>query len=195
MKTNLKRIYGSWDLGYSLDKHTLSSVCVGENEWGYPVFDTERSEAGEALYHLKYKGDFSQIDSLASSISSQIVPSLGEISFITSMPPSKVRAKQPVEELAKAVSQKCGLPYAGGFIFKKYPTPQMKDMNTTEDKVQTLMDALSINLQSIHLPERGYNVLIIDDLFDSGTSLEAATQTLKTCDKINQVFVATATWK
>ncbi|WP_454743956.1 hypothetical protein [Cupriavidus necator] len=53
MKTNLKQIFGNWDLGYALDKHTLRSTYIGDNEYGHPQFNTERSEPGEALFQLK----------------------------------------------------------------------------------------------------------------------------------------------
>ena len=49
MEVNVKEIYGEWDLGYSLDKHTVSSTPVGYNEFGHMQYDTTRSEAGEAL--------------------------------------------------------------------------------------------------------------------------------------------------
>ncbi|WP_204369077.1 hypothetical protein [Methylocucumis oryzae] len=47
---NVKQIDGVWILGYSLDKHTISSVPIGHNEFGHMQFDTVRSEAGEALF-------------------------------------------------------------------------------------------------------------------------------------------------
>ena len=53
MKTVIRQITGSWDLGYVLDKHVLSSVYLGDNAYGHPQFDTTRSEVGEALYKLK----------------------------------------------------------------------------------------------------------------------------------------------
>lgn len=58
MKTNIQSIQGPWDLGYSLDKHTLNSVYTGDNEYGHPMFDTARSESGEVLYQLKYKNQY-----------------------------------------------------------------------------------------------------------------------------------------
>ncbi len=54
MKVNLKKIAGNWSSGYALDKHVLSSEFLGHNEWGHPMFDTTRSEVGEAAYQLKY---------------------------------------------------------------------------------------------------------------------------------------------
>ncbi len=44
-----KRISGSWDEGYVLDLHTISSTLIGHNEFGHPEFDTVRSELGELV--------------------------------------------------------------------------------------------------------------------------------------------------
>jgi len=55
MKVNIRKLDGSWDLGYALHKHTLSSIYLGDNEYGHPQFDTTRSEPGEALYQLGHE--------------------------------------------------------------------------------------------------------------------------------------------
>ena len=62
---NIKEIKGSWELGYSLDRHIKSSVYLGENEYGRKMFDTQRTEIGEAIYQLKYKRDLTQVNYLA----------------------------------------------------------------------------------------------------------------------------------
>ena len=46
MEVNVKKISGAWDLGYSLDKHTISSDYLGNNERGYPQFNTSRTDKG-----------------------------------------------------------------------------------------------------------------------------------------------------
>ena len=53
-----KEIKGSWDQGYVLDAHTISSTMIGYNEFGHAEFDTLRSELGEMVYRLKYRAEF-----------------------------------------------------------------------------------------------------------------------------------------
>ncbi len=92
MNVNVKQIYGEWDLGYSLDKHTISSTPIGPNEWGHMQFDTIRSEVGEALFQLKYRSDFSQV----AVIATQIYQSLSRyfsVNLIIPMPASKQRTR------------------------------------------------------------------------------------------------------
>ena len=48
---------GDWTKGLAFDQHTLASVYLGDNAYGYPQFENTRSEMGELLYRLKSKGE------------------------------------------------------------------------------------------------------------------------------------------
>lgn len=195
MNVSVKVLNGIWDKGFSLDKHKISSTYTGENQYGHPTFDTLRTDIGEALYQLKYKSDFSKCDIIASNINNHIIPLLPFVSFIFSMPPSKSRPKQPVIEIGNSLSKIIGKPCINEILVKSKTTPQMKDITNREDRVNILLDAFVIDIKVVQtrLPKEKYNVLIIDDLFDTGTSLEAVTKKLKECGKIGQVLVATVT--
>jgi predicted amidophosphoribosyltransferase len=197
MNVNVKEINGVWDKGFSLDKHKISSIYTGENEYGHPTFNTLRTDIGEALYQLKYKSDFSQCDVIADKINNIIIPLLPFVSFIFAMPPSKVRPKQPVIEIGHALSKFTNKPCINDIIIKSKTTHQMKDIANREDRVNTLLDAFLVDTSVVKnrltSPKDKYNVLIIDDLFDTGTSLEAVTKKLRECGKIGQILVATVT--
>src|SRR3954454_19072065 len=122
MKNNILRLQGNWDAGYALDKHKISSTYIGDNEYGYPQFDTLRTEVGEALFRLKYRDKFSKADPLAAEIERHLVPKFGKIGFIVPMPPSTVRPKQPVAEIAKALSKRLGVPLFENLLVK-VPAP------------------------------------------------------------------------
>ena len=49
------RIPGRWRDGRALDVHTVSSVYVGDDEFGHARFETRRSAMGDLLYRLKYR--------------------------------------------------------------------------------------------------------------------------------------------
>jgi competence protein ComFC len=66
-KINPRRIRGSWADGYALDVHSTGSTFLGYDEFGHPVFDTMRTEVGELLYRLKYKGDASALSEIGES--------------------------------------------------------------------------------------------------------------------------------
>jgi len=63
-----KEIKGTWDQGYVLDVHTISSTMIGHNEFGHPEFDTVRSQMGELVYRLKYKGDKAAVSAILDAV-------------------------------------------------------------------------------------------------------------------------------
>jgi len=86
-----------------------------------------------------------------------------------------------------------GIPCYEELLIKTKNTPSMKDISSRDEKISTLVDAFSIN----DLLANGYvyDVLLVDDLYDTGSSLEAATQTLRQYAKIRNIYVATVTRK
>ncbi|MEW8073917.1 MAG: ComF family protein [Candidatus Thiodiazotropha sp.] len=192
MEVNIQRIYGNWDLGYSLDKHVLSSTYIGDNQWGHPEFDTIRSEVGEALFQLKYRTNFNQVSNIANQLITSLSKYFSSACLVIPMPPSKQRARQPVVEIARTVAENMGIPCYDNLLIKTQDTPQMKDIESRKEKVETLVQAFAINDL---LDEGQYDVLIIDDLYDSGSSLEAATRVLREYRKIRYIYIATATRK
>ena len=192
MKVNVCKISGHWDVGYSLDKHSISSVCIGNNEYGHPIFDTIRTEVGESLFQLKYNSDRSQLNILATQIVDSLGNYFGSASFIVPMPPSKSRPFQPVIEIAKQVAVLMIVPCREDVLVKTGQTDQMKNIPSREERIRTLCSNFKVNDV---LSEGKYNVLIVDDLYDTGSSLEAATAMLRKYEKIQKIFVATITRK
>jgi predicted amidophosphoribosyltransferase len=195
MQVNLRQISGNWDLGYVLDKHTVSSTFIGYNESGHPQFDTKRSEVGEALFQLKYRNGKEQAAPLAQQIVTTIVPKLEKVELIIPMPASNTRPWQPVDEVAKELSKLINVPVIDGVLVKiaqETPGPSLKDLGTKEEKVAALTGRLAVK-DAITNSGR-WNALLLDDLFDSGASMEAATALLKTYPKINKVYAAALTW-
>lgn len=192
MEVNIRQIHGNWDLGYSLDKQTLSSTPIGPNEWGHMQFATIRPEAGEALYQLKYRFDFAQAQRIASQMYTSLSPYFYSVGLVIPMPPSKQRQRQPVIEIARELARLMNLPCYEDLLIKTAVTPAMKDIASREEKVNTLVNAFAVNDR---LPNGIYNALLVDDLFDTGSSLEAATKVLRGYNKIQRIYVATVTRK
>ena len=193
MLINLKLIEGPWELGYSLDKHTLNSTYIGIDAYGHDRWDTTRSEAGEALYQLKYKQDTTQVDPIAQQLAISIVNKFPKIDFIVPMTPSTIRTVQPVLLVAESLAQKIGVSYIENFLIKYGTNKQLKDLTSKEEKLEALNKVMSINDSAIN--NGSWNVLIVDDLYDSGSSLEVACNLIKKNPKINKIFVASITRK
>src|SRR5580658_7594875 len=123
-----KEIKGSWDQGYVLDVHTISSTMIGYNEFGHPEFDTLRSELGEMVYRLKYRGDKGAITSVVEAIV-PFVKSWGiHPDALVPMPPSKQRSFQPVLEIAAELARSLNIELNTESLKKTKTTQQMKDV-------------------------------------------------------------------
>jgi predicted amidophosphoribosyltransferase len=192
MNVNIKQLQGSWTLGYSLDKHTISSTPTGENSFGYMQFDTVRGEAGESLFQLKNRSDFTQVPLIAQQLMASFNNVFSTAELIVPMPSSKVRDRQPVVEIAKEFANLKGIPCYENLLVKTRVTPAMKDIDSKKEKISILTNAFAVNDM---LPNGSFDVLIIDDIFDTGSSLEVATNVLRKYAKIRKIYVATVTRK
>lgn len=196
MKANLVALKGNWDTGYALDKHIVSSTYIGDNDFGYPMFDTKRTEVGEAVYQLKYKSDWEQVEPLANAIVEYILPKLSPIGLVIPVPASTPRARQPVYEVARSIANKIKVNSFENIVEKSAAegaNVPLKNLRTKDEKVAALRDRFTIHDS---IPTEGtWNALVIDDLFDTGASMEAVCGTLRTYQKIDQIYVAALTWK
>jgi len=196
MQVQIRKLDGSWDIGYALHKHSLSSIYIGDDEYGHPRFDTTRSEPGEALYQLKYRGDWEQVKPLAEQVKNSLLPLFGKIGLIIPMPASTTRARQPVDEIANELGRLTNTPVFDNVIVKApapQGSPQLKNLHSREEKVAALQGRFSINPAITN--EGCWNALLLDDLFDTGATMEAVSNTLRTYKKINRIYAAAITWK
>lgn len=193
MKTSLLRIKGPWDQGWVLDKHMLKSKYLGDGPSGRPQFDSVRTEVGEATFLLKYRNQWDRAPLLAKALAETVCPKLGTIGFIAPMPASNQRARQPVNEVATALGRILKVPAIPDLLVKTPNGKSLKDLTTKEEKLAALEGTIHVN-DTIRKAGR-WNVLLIDDLYDSGASMEVAAVALREYSKVNKVYVAALTWK
>lgn len=192
MKVALRQVRGPWAQGWVLDKHIEYSRFLGHDESGRKQFDTLRTEVGEATYQLKYRGQWDRVPVLAQAIAESICPKLADIGFIVPMPPSKHRARQPVIEIARALGERIKLPVFENLLLKQPTGTAVKDLGTRDEKLAALANALKVHDE---IASQGqWNALLVDDLFDSGASMEAAAKVLGAYAKVRNVYVAALTW-
>jgi len=193
LKVTLRQISGLWDEGWVLDKHSVSSVYLGDNEQGRPQFNTTRTEIGEATFQLKYRNDWAQAKPLARAIADNIYPKFSRVGFIVPMPASTQRTRQPVTEVAKELGALVGIPVFSNVLIKTRTGKSLKDLSTKDEKIEAIGSSFSVN-DEIPNEERR-NVLIVDDLFHTGASMEAACKVLRACPKIGRIYIAALTWR
>lgn len=190
VQINPKRISDSWTEGFALDFHTLSSEYIGDDEYGHPQFDIKRSEIGELLYRLKYREDKSVLGDIITTASQFIKSTNWPLDLIVSVPPSrKDREFQPVPPLAMGIGRFLGIKAYVDSIVKVEDTPELKGIFDFEERMRILKDAFEIHDPVV----AGRSVLLFDDLYRSGATLNAVSRLLKQEGKARNVYVLTLT--
>lgn len=168
-----QKIVGKWESGIALDFHTTSSTPIGYNEFGHMQFDTVRPEIAELLYQLKYQHKQDAAQGIIEAAAAFVTPHRAKFDLLIPVPPSTARAVQPVLVLAHGIGQAVGLPVVE-CITTTRPTAQLKN-ETDPEKRKELVDGLYA-VNPTHTA--GKNVLLFDDLFRSGSTMNAITDVL-----------------
>ena len=99
------KIKGNWKKGFAYDVHTLDSVYMGPDEYGHDRWNTTRSEMGELVYQLKYRGDTSATEKIVDLLGK--FKGLNEMGAIIPVPSTNTgRRVQPVLEIAKELGSR-----------------------------------------------------------------------------------------
>lgn len=183
------RIPGKWSAGFALDYHTVSSEFVGHDEYGHPTFDTKRSDLGELLYRLKYVSDSAVIEEIAATATDFLRTWNPSFAYIVPVPPSRARCLQPVLVLAEAIGKNLGMRVRPDAITRVKAIPQLKDVFGYDARVKLLEGAHSADPAIVE----GNGILLFDDLFRSGATMNSITETLYGIGKASDVFGLTIT--
>ena len=183
------KISGAWHEGYVLDYHTLSSDFIGYNEFGKPMFDTKYTEVGELLYQLKYKRNTDTLEALVELATVFVRKWSPSVSAIVTVPATRVRRSQPVVELATGLGKNLELPVLDGFVQNVKNTKELKNVFDYNERIRLLEGAYKVRDQSLG----GKSVLLFDDLYRSGATLNAVTKILYDQGKCSTVYALALT--
>lgn len=188
---NPRKIYGNWFEGYVLDLHSISSIFLGCDEFGHEVFDTKRSELGELLYRLKYRQDQNAIDDITEVAIDFINNKWKDIiDGIIPIPPSRANRKlQPVIEIARRMGDRLGIALHDNILINAKEKSELKNVFDFHERLEILKGNYIINGELI----KGKNILLFDDLYRSGATLNAATEALYQKGKAEKIYVLTLT--
>lgn len=181
-------IHGRWQSGVALDFHTTSSTPIGYNEAGHMQFETVRPEIAELLYQLKYRGQTEAAQGIINAAAVYLRPHRPKFDLLIPVPPSSARAVQPVIILAQGIGTAIGLPVAG-CVTTTRSTAQLKNVSDPDERQQFVAGLYTVDPAYT----TGRNVLLFDDLFRSGTTMNAITDVLLQQGQARSVRVMTIT--
>ena len=178
---NPEKIYGGdWKDGeaYALDVHTVSSAFVGYDEYGHPQFHTEYSSIGKLLHNLKYNNDTRMADEIVALALPRLTNWRKNFSIVVPAPFSKPRKIQPVFLLAEKIAKALGKSYRADLLEN---TSKVQSKEQGGKKIVEIKATKNENISD--------NVLLVDDIFDTGKTLIECVKVLKGWYKVNTVYV------
>jgi predicted amidophosphoribosyltransferase len=176
--------------GFVLDYHTLSSVHLGDDQYGHPVFETERTELGELLYRLKYRSDESVVEELVLTAADFVNSWKPGTEVIVPVPPSRLgRPLQPVLILAEGLSRRLGIPVGSDSVTRVKEIPELKNVYDYDERLRILSDAYAA--EPTQVAKR--KVLLFDDLYRSGATMNAIAAALYDQGQAADVFALAIT--
>ena len=154
---------GPWSVGWALGFHS-----------SFAGSDWRRSGVGEMTFKLKYREDDSALQPLVDEALKlcRQHPELVRVDAIVPVPPSTKRPRDPVKLFCQAMSRRLNLPVMD-IVTRTRPTKPQKEMRTLAQKRANVAGAFAISGRV-----RG-SVLVIDDLYDSGATLEEVVRALQ----------------
>ena len=168
LEINPIQLTGNWTEAYALDRHTISSEFLGQDQYGHDQYDTKRSQVGEILYRLKYRGDKTGVQALALTAVEFIQSRNWVVDVIVPVPATTDRTEQPVMWLSQAIGTMLSVPVSTTAIVKVKDIPPLKDVFAYNQRLEHLAGAYKVFMPEV----RGQSVLVLDDLYRSGATLE-----------------------
>lgn len=181
-------LHGEWDMGFALDTHVIESIPLGEDAYGHLRFENTRSPIGELLYQFKYNGRYDNLTEIIDTIKFflETHPEMKNIETILPVPPTKVRSYQPTFEIAQALAKELNV-FCCNDVLENNSRIEAKGLSADE-KYQ-----LAGTIVKKKMATRKHSTLLIDDLYQTGTTLKQCVSVLRKDPLIDKVYVLTIT--
>lgn len=181
-------LHGNWHAGKAYALHTISSTYLGPDQFGHDKYETTRSEMGELVYRLKYKGDKSVLDQIVTLLDG--IQGIEKFDYLVPVPPTKKnRPFQPVLAITEMLGKRRGVPILTTLV-ENTGDDEQKEISDPVERSTRLREAIKCNAATT---VAGKNLLLVDDLYRSGATLAAITTLLYEKCNPNSVSVLTMT--
>lgn len=160
-------LFGAWEAGWAL----AFNARFHGNRW-------QRTETGEWVYRLKYRGQREYAERLGQRMAELLrrTPELNACDFMVPIPPSlQERTFDPVTELVLVLSRHSGMPVSLGILTRTRQVAPQKEMESQAQKEANVRGLFRV-LCPARLRDR--KILVVDDFFDSGATLNECARTL-----------------
>ncbi len=163
-------LVGPWSIGWALGFHS-----------GFSGDQWSRSKVGQLAYQLKYQQDRAALKPLVGLITSLMAEhrELANVDIIAPVPPSTAKEFDHVQALSDALGGGLGIPVRA-VITRLRPTEPQKEMRSLAQKKANVAGAFGV-AENV----AGKRVLIVDDFYDSGATLEEITRVLRTAGALS----------
>ncbi|WP_367874107.1 ComF family protein [Luteolibacter sp. Populi] len=151
-------------------------------------FDTQRPPIAELLFRLKYRNEQNAAVDIIETCARFLLPASQGFDLIVPVPPSTPRASQPVVLLATGIGKELKIPVASCIVATR-PTAQLKSVTDPDERKRILEGLYAVD----DIQTSRKNILLFDDLFRSGATMNAITKILLDAGKANTVSVLTIT--
>jgi competence protein ComFC len=186
---NPQPIFGRWTEGYALDVHTIASQYLGDDEFGRQQFENTRSEVGEALFRLKYRNDRSQLEQLAATATAFFRGWGPPVDLLVAVPPSK-KGRTLVRELAELIANDLGIELSGKSGVRLPRGSELKNVMDPAERQRLLDGAFRLSTPGA---VAGRSILLFDDLFRSGATMNELATVLQNEGKASGMYALTLT--
>lgn len=162
-RSHPRPLTGSWQTGWALGFHSR----ISGSDWS-------RSGVGDLTYRLKYESDTTVLPALIQQTLDlfQAHPEMNQADVIIPVPSSTERKVNPIHVFCEALAGKINLPMQT-LVVKTRQTQPQKELKTLAQKRGNVAGAFSVRGEV-----KGKRVLLVDDLFDSGATLDETTRLL-----------------
>ena len=161
---------GPWIEGFVLDRHVISSRPIGYLG-EHMQFETTRSPLGELVYQLKYRNGKPD-DIIETAVAFVKERWRGLIDCV--VPPSLHRRNQPALIIAEGIAGILGVSSLPSAAIKATATQQMKNVPSLE-RAPLLSAAIQAGSDSV----QSRRVLLVDDLWETGSTLRRVAEVLE----------------
>jgi competence protein ComFC len=185
---NPQELKGDWLEGWALDLHTV----VSRYDSRRGRYWTIRTPLGEMIYNYKYHRQWWLKRKLARTAAEFLIAKdvRSNVQCLVLVPPRRFRLLfQPVRSLGKRIGKMLHLPVETRILRFRKRLPELKTIEDPVMRAKLVKNMFTVKSRKLS----GHSVLLFDDLYRSGMSLNEAARALRDEGGVRQIRVLTMT--